>query len=206
MHTSTKVYDRVARLKKGAPFLIESFYALGTRASVQKALGKMVKRGEIIRVSKGIYVRPKTIALVPSIIITTSPEQVARIWAKNRGFKLATQGLEAAYQIGFQTQAPLKTVFWSNGPTREFKIGHATAYVRHVSDKKLRWLGRPEGMLLRSMSVTNPEYIEIGVIKTALKRLSLKGTEAKTVIRKLQKASLSLGWQSKLAQLEGMIA
>jgi len=46
MPTSAKVYDRVARLKKGTPFLIESFYALGTRTSVQKALGKMVKRGK----------------------------------------------------------------------------------------------------------------------------------------------------------------
>lgn len=202
MSTSAKVNERIARLRKGVPFSIEGFYKLGSRASVQKAMSRMVKEGEIVRVSKGMYVRPKPLPSVPSIKVTASPEQVAKAWAKERGFKLVSQGLEAAYKLGFQTQAPVKTVLWSNGPTREFKVGNATVSVRHVSPKKLRWLGRPEGTLLRSIAVTNPETIGIGAIKTALKRLSLSETEAKAVVKNLKNTSLPSGWQGKFEQLE----
>lgn len=202
MSTSAKVNERIARLRKGLPFSIESFYQLGSHTSVQKAMSRMVKEGEIVRVSKGFYVRPKSLPGVPGIKVTASPEQVASAWAKERGFKLASQGLEAAYKVGFQTQAPVKTVFWSNGPTREFKVGNASVSVRHVSPKKLHWLGRPEGVLLRSFAVTNPETIEIGAIKAALKRLSLSETEAKAVVKNLKSAPLPPGWQGKLEQLE----
>jgi Family of unknown function (DUF6088) len=202
MSTSVKVSERIARLRKGVPFSIEGFYQLGSRVSVQKAMSRMAKEGEIVRVTKGMYVRPKPLPSVPSIKMTASPEQVAKAWAKERGFKLASQGLEAAYKLGFQTQAPVKTVLWSNGPTREFKVGNATVSVRHVSPKKLLWLGRPEGMLLRSIAVTNPETIGIGAIKTALKRLSLSETEAKAVVKNLQSAALPSGWQEKLKQIE----
>lgn len=202
MSASAKVNERIARLRKGVPFSIGGFYQLGTQTSVQKAMSRMVKEGEIVRVSKGMYVRPKPLPSVPSIKVTASPEQVAKAWAKERGFKLASQGLEAAYKLGFQTQAPMKTVLWSNGPTREFKVGNATVLVRHVSPKKLRWLGRPEGMLLRSISVTNPETIGIGAIKTALKRLSLSETEAKAVVKNLKSAPLPTGWKGKLEQME----
>ena len=206
MSTSMKVNERVARLRKGVPFSIEGFYGLGTRSSVQKAMSRMVKEGEIVRVAKGMYVRPKSLPSVPSIKAIASPEQVAKAWAKERGFKLASQGLEAAYKLGFQTQAPVKTVLWSNGPTREFTVGHATVTVRHVSAKKLRWLGRPEGMLLRSIAVTNAETIEVGAIKTALKRLSLSEKEAKAVVSRVKNAPLPPGWQGKLEQVERMIA
>ena len=202
MSTSAKVNERIARLRKGVPFSIEGFYQLGSHTSVQKAMSRMVKEGEIVRVSKGMYVRPKPLPSVPTIKVTASPEQVAKAWARLRGFKLASQGLEAAYKLGFQTQAPVKTVLWSNGPTREFKVGSATVSVRNVSPKKLRWLGRPEGMLLRSIAVTNPETIGIGEIKTALKRLSLSETEAKAVVRNLKSAPLPAGWKRKLEQIE----
>lgn len=202
MSTSAKVIERIARLRKGVPFSIGGFYQLGSHTSVQKAMSRMVKEGEIVRVSKGMYVRPKPLTSVPGIKVTASPEQVAKAWAKERGFKLASQGLEAAYKLGFQRQAPVKTVLWTNGPTREFRVGNATVSVRHVSPKKLRWFGRPEGMLLRSISVTNPETIGIGAIKTALQRLSLSETEAMAVVKNLKSAPLPPGWQGKLEQIE----
>ena len=206
MSTAMKVCERVGRIRKGVPFSIDGFYALGTRMAVQKAMSRMVKKGKIVRVCKGIYVRPKTLASVPSITVTASPEQIAKKWAQRRGFKLVSQGLEAAYKLGFQTQAPVKTVFWSNGPTREFKIGYASVLIRHVSDKKLQWAGKPEGMLLRAMSVTNPEHIEAGTIKAALKRLSLTKGEAKSIINKLKKTYLPAGWQDRLAKTDEMIS
>lgn len=201
MSVYRRVNERVKRLQRGKPFPIQEFYRLGTRSSVQAAMSRIVKKGAVIRVARGIYVRPKQLSSTPSIMVTTSPEKVARTWAKLRGYKLASQGLEAAYNVGFQKQAPIRTVYWSDGPTREFSVGNARVYIRHVSDKKLRWIGRPEGLLLRAITVTKPEFIDIRALHLALKRLSLSGTQAKLVIQKLKQADLSLGWLQKIGSI-----
>jgi hypothetical protein len=139
---------------------------------------------------------------MPSIKTTASAEHVARAWAKEHGYKLVTQGQEAAYRLGLQTQAPMRTVFWSNGPSREFKIGNQVVEVRHISASKLRWEREPEGVLLRGLLVTPPDAVEVSGLKKAIQRLSLNSSQARAVVRKLSSVPQLSGWQNKLHQLE----
>lgn len=189
-------------MKRGSPFSITGFYTLGSRTSVQKAISRLAQEGVVERVSKGYYARPKPLPSMPSITTTASAEQVAKVWAKEHGYKLASQGQEAAYRLGLQTQAPMKTVFWSTGPSREFKVGNQVVEVRHTSSQKLRWEKTPEGALLRGLLVTPPEAIEVSGLKKAIQRLSLTPAEARTAIRRLIALPLLASWQSKLQQLE----
>ncbi|MEE8058495.1 MAG: DUF6088 family protein [Pseudomonadales bacterium] len=206
MSVSTKVSNRINRMKRGIPFPISGFYTLGNRTSVQKAMSRLTQKGAIKRVSKGFYVRPKPLASIPSITVTASAEQVAQAWAKEYGYKLVRQGQEAAYRLGLQTQAPVKTIFWSNGPSRQFKIGNEVVEVRHITEQKLRWAGRPEGTLLRGLIVTPLESVEFSNLFNAVKRLSLSNEEAKAAVQKLSAAPLLQGWQPKLQQFERMLA
>jgi len=202
MSIPEKVNARLNRMKRGVPFPISGFYTLGTQTSIQKAMSRLAKDGVIERVSKGFYVRPKPLASIPSIKVTTSAEKVAQAWAKEHSYKLVRQGLEAAYRLGLQTQAPVKTIYWSNGPTRQFKIGNETVEVRHITNKKLRWANRPEGVFLRSLIVTSPESVEVLGLQSAAKRLSLSKEETRVVVRKLSRTPLLQAWQGKLEQFE----
>ena len=56
-------------MQRGTPFTIEKFYSLGSVTAVQKAMSRLTKEGEIVRVAKGIYSRPKPLAALPSIKI-----------------------------------------------------------------------------------------------------------------------------------------
>jgi len=189
-------------MKRGIPFSITGFYTLGSRTSVQKAFSRLAQEGVLERVSKGFYVRPKPLPSMPSIKTTASAEQVARVWAKVHGYKLVSQGQEAAYRLGLQTQAPMKTIFWSNGPSREFKIGNEVVEVRHITGQKLRWGNGPEGALLRGLLVTPPESVEVSNLKTAFSRLSISGSEVREILHKLSALPLLQGWQNKFRQLE----
>lgn len=189
-------------MKRGIPFSITGFYTLGSRTSVQKAFSRLAQEGVLERVSKGFYVRPKPLPSMPSIKTTASAEQVARVWAKVHGYKLVSQGQEVAYRLGLQTQAPMKTIFWSNGPSREFKIGNEVVEVRHITEQKLRWGNGPEGALLRGLLVTPPESVEVSNLKTAFSRLSISGSEVREILHKLSALPLLQGWQNKFRQLE----
>ncbi|MCW8885330.1 MAG: DUF6088 family protein [Motiliproteus sp.] len=206
MSVLEKVISRLHRMQRSKPFSITGFYALGSHTSVQKSFSRLSQSGEIVRVSKGIYVRPKPLKSIPSIKITTSAEQVARTWAKEHHYKLVPQGIEEAYRLGLQTQAPVRTVFWSNGPSRLFKVENETVEVRHISEKKLRWLGRAEGSLFRSFSVLPASAIELEGLIGAFKRLSLGEKEFIPTIKKLQSSPLPIEWQKKLKLFEGMLA
>lgn len=202
MSVPMMVETRLKRIKRGVPFSIAGFYTLGTRTSVQKAFSRLAKQGEIERVSKGFYVRPKPLPSIPSIKTTASAEQVARVWAKEYGYKLVSQGQEVAYRLGLQTQAPMKTIFWSNGPSREFRVGNEVVQVRHISEQKLRWVREPEGALLRGLLVTPPESIGVTRLQKACQRMSLSSSQARTIARKLGTLPLLKPWQEKLQQLE----
>lgn len=202
MTVSAKVVACIHRKKRGVPFVIGSFYRLGSPASVQKAFSRLAKEGVIERVAKGIYVRPKHLSSIPSIKTTVSVEQVAKVWAKEYGYTLVEQGQEAAYRLGLQTQAPMKVIYWSNGPSRNFKLGNQTLEVRHVVEKKLYWVGKPEGAFLRGLIVTSPESVEESHFLNAFKRLSLKETEGLRVLQKIRNAGLLPAWEEKLRQIE----
>lgn len=202
MSVAMKVASRVSRMKRGMPFSITGFYSLGKSTSVQKSISRLAQEGVVKRVGKGLYVRPKPLPSIPSIEITASADQVAKVWAKEHGYKLVLQGQEEAYRLGLQTQAPMKAVYWSNGPTREFKIENQVVEIRHVSDQKLRWEKAPEGALLRGLLVTPPESVSLLDLKKACKRLSLTPAEIKSAAKKLISVSSLSEWESKLQELK----
>jgi len=202
MSVAQKILAKLNRMQRGTPFSINSFYELGSETSVQKTFSRMVQQGLVARLSKGFYARPKPLPSLPSIKVTASANEVARVWAKQHGYKLVSQGLESAYRLGFQTQAPMKTVFWSNGPSREFKIGNQIVEVRHTSERKLRWENKPEGALLRGLLVTPPQSVGVPALKKAVQRLSLNPTQVKIITRKLSSLPQLSEWKNKLQQLE----
>lgn len=189
-------------MKRGTPFSIEGFYSLGTTTSVQKAMSRLAKEEKIVRVAKGIYSRPKPLKRFPSLKIAAKAEEVAKAWARAHHYKMVPQGLEAAYRLGLQTQAPMKSVYWTTGPTREFKVGNEVVQVHHTAKSKLQWENKPEGTLLRGLLVLSPKHTSESSLKNALTRLKLTENETLKVISKLQKNTMLTMWKPKFENVE----
>jgi len=202
MSTIDKVLQYLENLERGAPFYIEELYTLASKNSVHKAVNSLIQSGKVIRVSRGMYAAPKPLPSIPSITVTTSPEKIARLWARKYGYRLASQGLDAAYRVGFQTQAPIQTVYWSDGPTREFRLDNAIVFIRKAPAKKLRWAGQTLGLLLRAIYVTNADYIELKDLHIAFYRLSIHNAEIVKTLKLLQGEPLPKKWISKLKSFE----
>jgi len=202
MSVSILVANRISRMKRGTPFSIEGFYSLGTITSVQKAMSRLAKEEIIVRVAKGIYSRPKPLKSIPSIKITAKAEDVAKTWARTHHYKIVPQGLEAAYRLGMQTQAPMKSVYWTTGPSREFKVGNEVVQVHHTVKSKLQWENKPEGMLFRGLLALSPKYTSESSLKGALTRLKLTESETLKVIAKLQKNTMLGMWKLKLENVK----
>lgn len=205
MSVSALIANKLSRMKRGVPFSLENFYSLGTTASVQKAMSRLTKQGKLARVAKGIYSRPKPLVSIPSIKITAKAEDVAKTWARIHKYKIAPQGLEAAYRLGMQTQAPVKTVYWTTGPSREFQVGNEIVQVKHTTETKLQWINKPEGDLFRGLLSLSPEHTPVSTLLIAMKRLNLQEKEAIQIIQKLSHIPALKMWKHKLNQLESTL-
>jgi len=201
-----KILNYIEGLETGTPFYIDELFGIASKSTVQKVIRTLVKRGELTRVYKGMYASPTLLAHPLNIRITTSADKIARHWAKKYGHTIASQGEEAAYIVGFQTQAPVKTVFWSSGPSREFRLGNSIVYVRHVANNKLQWIDKPEGVLLRAIYATPFDAIDTKKLDTAFKRLSLQRQDVIRAIHLLKSQRIVRGWIRNLEAYEVLVA
>lgn len=202
MSVAALARQRVYRMKRGIPFSISGFYSLGSRASVQQAMSRLAREGLVVRVERGFYSRPKPLKNLPSVNVVASASDVATAWAKERGYRIVLQGLEAAYRLGLQTQAPVKRIYWSNGPTREFRVGNESVRIQHKSASRLRWVNQPEGELMRGLLSLNQQHTSPETLKNAFRRLSISSGKARQIAEKLINEPALYAWRSQLMTVQ----
>lgn len=134
MNLADKIYNRILKLEPTKPFPYRLLKGSGSESSTQRAVRQFCEEGHLVRVMTGFYVRPKKHKLLPDVTVTCSPENLAKAWAKERGYIFTTTRFEEAYFLRFQTQTPMQTEYWTNGSSRTFKVGNAIVFTRHVSD------------------------------------------------------------------------
>lgn len=128
---STRIAQRVMRLPKGQPFSTRRFAALGTRSAVSKAIARLVSRGELERVHRGVYMRPKSSRYVARV--RPNAWEVVSLIARQSRQALQIHGANAVRRFGLSTQMPLISIYYTSGSSRSLFIGKLKSgwYMRH---------------------------------------------------------------------------
>ena len=182
----------------GIPISLKTFAQFGSKSAIKYALRRLCVTGRLINVCRGFYVKPKRLESVPSVVVSCSLEDVAKLWAKENGYILTSSGFEELYRLRFQTQAPISTLYWSNGPSRRFRIGNATVRIQHVSESKLLWHDRPLGRLYRALQSIAPEHATGSQLSKALSIVSSDHTEQECLLKELLSENALRKWHDLL--------
>ena len=177
---------------EGTIFVPKEFLSLGTRASVDQALARLVKADVLTRVSRGVYT-----ANIATRFGTMPPpvELVIENYAAAKGQEILQNEAIAANRFGLTTQVPIRHVYITSGPSRHLRLGKVDVEVRKVP----RWLtlypGRPAGEIIRALS-----FVGAREAKTAASsiRSKVEKEEWRTVLK--AKAMLPAWMTSALAQ------
>lgn len=172
MTTAEHIRERIKSLPKGEPFTSASLLGLGTRASVDQTLSRLMRSGELMRVARGVYVRPKTSRFVGAV--TPKPWSVVSAMVEESGEKIGVHGAEAARMLGLTTQVPTKTIFLTTGRSRSFLMGERRVELRHVPSRRLILTGRPAGTALSALWYLGKEQVNSSVLATIERELSSK--------------------------------
>ena len=148
--TARAVRAGVRRLPEGKPFTRERFLEHGSRSAVDRTLSRLAGRGEIQRVARGVFVRPRTSRFVGAV----APDllEVVEAIARNNGETVQVHGAEGARRFGLSTQVPTAPVFHTSASSRTIQIANIAVRMVHTSNRRrLQFAGEAAGAALAAL-------------------------------------------------------
>ena len=175
MKTTFSVQQYIQRTPRGQPFTTSVLMKYGARAAVDQALSRLASAGKIIRLTRGVYVRPEKNRYVGQVL--PEPFKVAEVIAKKTNETIQVSGAEAARQFGLSTQVPAQPVFLTTGQSRQFKIGSLEVTLKHVSRKKIPLAGSRAGLAIVALWYIGKGQVTIQILQQIQKNLTPKEFE-----------------------------
>jgi len=152
-----QILKEITALGHGAVFVPTDFLSLGSRQTVDIVLHRLVRKGTIRRLARGIYDFPKEHPKLGKL--QPSPEKIAEALVGRDCTRIQPTGAYAANILGLSEQVPAKAVFLTDGPSRTVKIGTATIQLRRTTPKNMAMAGRLSGLLVQDLRELGKENI-----------------------------------------------
>lgn len=126
------------------------FADLGNRAAVDKALQRLVAAGDLRRIDRGLYDRPRTNELTGR---ATVPDYRAVIRAVTRRDQARSiiDGMTAANELGLTTAIPARIEVLVDARLKPIRLGHQKIHFRYAAPSRLYWSGRPAMRVVQAL-------------------------------------------------------
>ena len=152
-----RIVKSINRRGRGSVFVPNDFLALGSREAVDVALHRLVRKGTIRRLARGVYDLPQEHPVLG--LLSPSAEAVAQALAGRDRTRLQPTGAYAANILGLSEQVPAKAVFLTDGPSRTVRIGPMTIQLRRTTPRHMATAGRLSGLLIQALRELGEEHV-----------------------------------------------
>lgn len=157
-----KILKAINVLGYGSVFVPTDFLSFGSRQAVDIVLHRLVRKGTIRRLARGIYDFPEEHPVLGKL--QPSPEKIAEALVGRDCTRIQPAGAYAANILGLSEQVPAKVVFLTDGPSRTVTIGMTTIQLRRTTPKNMAMAGRLSGLVVQA-------FRELGKENVTAKRL-----------------------------------
>ena len=168
-----KIVARIIRNRRGFVMTNRDFWDIANPASVDWCLFRLKDKKVIRPIIRGIYDYPKFSDLLQEEL---APDlgAVAQAIARKNQWHIQISGSAALNLLGLSTQIPVKTVYYSDGPTRNFMIGNRKLQFKHILLRETK-IGSPKSeMIVQALSELGEEHITPEIIDTLKRQLTPK--------------------------------
>ncbi|MSP98544.1 MAG: hypothetical protein EXR29_15270 [Betaproteobacteria bacterium] len=160
------VLNYTSAMPEGRPLAAKELLHLGSRAAVDQALSRLVRRGVLLRAGRGVYMIPVESRFGKRAPMTA---KVVEELAARRGETIVPHGAAIANALGLTTQVPAREVYLTSGRTRQLKLGSLLVEFRHAPAWQLTLPGRNAGNVVRALAWMGP-----GKTAEAIQKLKYK--------------------------------
>ena len=150
-----RIIERAEALPEATPICAKALLDLGNRAAVDQALSRLVQEEELLRICRGVHMRPMASPYGPlPPQLGPALRALARFW----GETIVPSCGASANVLGLTTQNMIVPTFLTSGPDRQLDIG-GTVRLRHAPRWQLLLPDRLSGTVIRALSFLGREAV-----------------------------------------------
>lgn len=144
-----KILEKIKKAKRGSLFFTEDFLRFGTAKAVAKALERLVERGAVERIARGIYAR---IHIDPILgPVKPGTEEIAKAISKRDKARIIPTGRMAMSALGLSTQVPVNAVYLTDGAARHINLGKRKIVFKKAAPKNLSAIGAISSLVIQAL-------------------------------------------------------
>lgn len=147
--TKTAILDRV-RAHPGWTWTPSDFADVASRAVVDKSLQRLVAAGELRRIDRGLYDRPRQNPLTGRAVVPDYRAVIDAI-ARRDHVRVLIDGMTAANDLGLTTAVPAKIEAFVDARLRPIRVGTQEIRFRPLTASRLYWAGRPAMRIVQAL-------------------------------------------------------
>ncbi len=129
-----QVKNRIQNTEDGSVFIPSDFFDIAEAVKINVCLDRLEETGELQRVMRGIYVKPRYSTLLNKNIPPRS-DDIAKAIARNYGWTIIPCGDTALNMLGLSTQIPATWIYISDGPYKIYEVDGITLKFKHTDNK-----------------------------------------------------------------------
>lgn len=151
------VARRVQRTAPGTVFTPALFANTGSRSAVDKALQRLVARGALRRLARGLYDKPRVDPLLGTL--WPAVDEVVRALSGKDKLRLQPTGAYAANLLGLTEQVPARVEFLTDGTSRTVQVGPMRIVLKRTTPRQMAAAGRSSGLVIQALRSLGPTHI-----------------------------------------------
>ena len=171
----SEITKRIENMLEGQILFISDFSDLnGNEKVVSRALSAEEKKGNIVRLAKGMYLRPKSTRF--GIVYPSVDEMVKAIAHRDKS-KVQPCGMTALNMLGLSTQVPTKYTYLTSGSSRKLKLGDRLIELKRSVPKNFVFKTTLGALLMQALkslgekNISKQEIVQISKLIDNEKRM-----------------------------------
>ena len=163
---------RIAKASKANPPRVHTpfdFLDLGSPHSVGMALMRLVRRGALRRLARGLYDVPRQHPLLGELQPTA--DEIAQALSRRDGAFVQPAQAMAANLLNLSEQVPARAVYETDGPSRTVKVGSLTIQLKNRPPRQVRSASPMSNLVfaaLRSVGKANVNEARVAHLRETL--------------------------------------
>ena len=182
------IIDRIDEAAEGSVFVSSDFANIANTETIRRTLNRLIKKGTIRRIIKGVFEKPKYSQLLNEKV-AADPDLVAKAIARNYHWTIAPSGLNALNLLGLSTQIPSVWTYVSDGPYRNYQWGNTQLKFKNRTNKEITGLSYTTTLVVQALKTLEKDGVTPEIIQKLRSRLSESDKKAL-----LEEASESTDW------------
>lgn len=173
----SEIAKRVENMHEGQILFISDFSDLnGNEKVVSRALSAEEKKGNVVRLANGVYLRPKNTRFG---IVYPSVDEMVKAIANRDKAKVQPCGMTALNILGLSTQVPTKYTYLTSGSSRKLRLGNRQIELKRSVPKNFAFKTMLGALLMQALkslgekNIGNQEIAQIRKLIDSEKRMKL---------------------------------